>query len=175
MSIIRPAVKRSPGPRSRYPRPPYLRSPYLERRRPTRILIGLLAVSAGAVALLPAISSAGSPKGVHKLVFKIDGQARQNVVGTGGIVVTARCPAEACTVVASAKAKSPSIHTGKVRARVAAGGAERLTLPLGAKDGEKLRAALGAGKKPTLTVSATARDAYGAKVPLELTVTALQG
>ena len=132
-------------------------------------------MSAGAAALVPAISSAGSPKSVHKLVFKIDGQARQKVVGAGGIVVTARCPAEACTVVASAKGESPSIHTGKVRARVAGGGSQRMMLPLSAKDGEKLRAALAAGKKPALTVSAMARDGYGAKVPLELTVTALRG
>jgi hypothetical protein len=145
-------------------------------RRPSgRILIGLLAVSVGATALVPAISSAGSPKNVHKLVFKIDGQARQNVVGAGGIVVTARCPAEACTVVASAKADSPSVHTGTVRAHVLGGGSQRMMIPLGAKDGRKLRAALAAGKKPALTVRAMARDGYGAKVPLELTVTALRG
>jgi hypothetical protein len=145
------------------------------RRSSGRILIGLLAVSAGAVALVPAISSAGSPKNVHKLVFKIDGQARQNVVGAGGVVVTARCPAESCTVVASAKGKSPSVQTDQVRARVAGGGSQRMVLPLSAKDGGKLRAALAAGKKPALTVSAMARDGYGAKVPLELTVTALRG
>jgi len=164
MSIIRPAVKRSADWTS-----------YPLRRSPGRILIGLLTVSVGAAALVPAISSAGSPKGVHKLVFKIDGQARQAVVSAGGIVVTARCPAEACTVVASAKGKSPSVHTGKVRSHVTAGGSQRMMLPLGAKDGQKLRAALAAGKKPALTVSAMARDAYGAKVPLELTVTALRG
>jgi hypothetical protein len=145
------------------------------RRRPGRILIGLLAVSVGAAAVVPAISSAGSPKNAHKLVFKIDGQARQDVVGAGGIVVTARCPAEACTVVASAKAKSPSVQTGKVRAHVAGGGSQRMMIPLGAKDGEKLRAALAAGRKPALTVSAMARDDYGAKVPLELTIEALRG
>jgi hypothetical protein len=145
------------------------------RRRPGLILIGLLAVSVGSAALVPAISSAGSPKNVHKLVFRIDGQARQNVVGAGGIVVTARCPAEACTVVASAKAESPSVHTGKVRAQVAGGRSQRMMIPLGARAGEKLRAALTAGKKPALTVSAMARDGYGAKVPLELTVTALRG
>jgi hypothetical protein len=145
------------------------------RRRPGRILIGLLAVSVGTAALVPPISSAGSPKNVHKLVFKIDGRARQDVVGAGGIVVMARCPAEACTVVASAKAESPSVHTGKVRAHVPGGGSQRMMIPLGATDGAKLRAALAAGKRPTLTVSAMARDGYGAKVPLVLTVTALGG
>jgi hypothetical protein len=165
MSINRPVVKRSPDPRS----------PHLLRRRPGRILIGVLAITAGAAALIPAISSAGAPHGTHKLVFKIDGQARQNVVGAGGIVVTVRCPAEACTVVASAKSTSPQVSTGNVRARVAGGGSARMMIPLSAKDGEELRAALAAGKKPTLVVSAMARDGYGAKVPLELTVTALRG
>ncbi len=47
-----------------------------------------------------------------------------------------------------------------------------MMLPLSAKDGAKLEAALAAGKKPVLTVSAMARDGYGAKVPLELKVTA---
>ncbi len=97
------------------------------------------------------------------------------MVGAGGIVVTVRCPAEACTVIASAKSSSPQVSTGKVRARVAGGGSARMMLPLGAKDGAKLQAALAAGKKPKLTVSATASDGYGAKVPLELTVTALRG
>ena len=165
MSINRPAVKRSPDPRSRHPL----------RRRPGRILIDLLAISAGAAALIPAISSAGATHGTHKLVFRIDGQARQNVVDAGGIVLTAECPAEACTVVASAKATSPRVSTGNVRARVAGGGSARMMLPLSAKDGEKLRAALASGQTPALTVSAMARDAYGAKVPLELTVTALRG
>jgi hypothetical protein len=165
MSINRPAVKRSP----------VLQYPHLLRRRPGRILIGLLAMTAGAAALIPASSSAGAPHGTHKLVFKIDGQARQKVVGAGGIVVTAQCPAEACTVIASAKATSPLVNTGKVRARVAGGGSARMMLPLSAKDGQKLRAALAAGKKPALTVSAMARDGYGAKVPLKLTVTALRG
>jgi hypothetical protein len=165
MSINRPAVKRSPDPQS----------PHLLRRRPSRILIGVMAMTVGAAALIPAISSAGATHGTHKLVFKIDGQARQNVVGAGGIVLKAECPAEACTVVASAKSKSPQVDTGSVRVRVTGGGSARMMLPLSAKDGEKLRAALAAGKKPVLTVSAMARDGYGAKVPLELTVTALRG
>src|ERR1700750_1116643 len=109
MLIIRQAVKRSPSMRPSGLRSPDPGSPPLVRRCPGRILIGLLAVSVGAAALVPAISSAGSTKNVHKLVFKIDGQARQDVVGAGGIVVTARCPVEACTVVASAQAESPSV------------------------------------------------------------------
>lgn len=156
MSINRPAVKRSP----------VQNSPHLSRRHPGRILIGALAMTVGAAALIPAISTAGAPHGTHKLVFKIDGQARQNVVGAGGIVVTAQCPAEACTVIASAKATSPQVNTGKVRARVTGGGSARMMLRFSAGDGAKLRAALAAGRKPALTVSAMARDGYGAKVPL---------
>ena len=152
-----------------------MNSPRLLRRRPGRILIGALAITAGAAALIPAISTAGAPHGTHKLVFKIDGQARQNVLDAGGIVVTVRCPAEACTVIASAKATSPQVNTGKVRARVTGGGSARMMLPFSAKDGQMLQVALAAGKKLALTVSATARDGYGAKVPLELTVTALRG
>jgi hypothetical protein len=165
MSINRPAVKRSPD----------LKSLHLVRRHSGRILIGVVAMTAGTAALIPAISSAGAPHETHKLVFKIDGQAHQNVVGAGGVVVTAQCPAEACTVVASAKSESPQVSTSKVRVRVTGGGSARMMLPLSTKDGEKLQAALASGKKPTLTVSAMARDGYGAKVPLELTVTALQG
>jgi hypothetical protein len=164
MSIIRPVLKRSAE-----------RTPYPVRRNPGRILIGLLAIAAGVAALVPAISSAGSPHGTHKLVFRIDGQARQDVVDAGGIVVTASCPTESCTVVASAKAKRPSVHTGKVRMRVSGGGSQRMMLPLGAKDAEKLGVALAAGEKPALTVNATARDGYGAEVPLKMTVTALRG
>jgi hypothetical protein len=165
MSINRPAVKRSPDPRS----------PRLFRRRPGRILIGVVAMTVGVAALIPAISSAGAMHGNHKLVFKINGQARQNVVGAGGIAVTVECPAEACTVVASAKSTSPRVSTGRVRTRVAGGGSARMMLPLSANDGEKLQSALAAGKKPTLIVTAMARDGYGAEVPLELTVTALRG
>ncbi|MFT3862857.1 MAG: hypothetical protein QM729_01190 [Solirubrobacterales bacterium] len=146
MPNIRPALKRSRG----------------------RILIGLLTLTATTVALAPATATAAPEK--HDLVFKISGQARQNVVGAHGIVITARCPTEACTVVAAASSKSPSIHTGKVRARVAAGGSERLTLPLGKKGGAKLEAALAAGKSPTFTVQITAKDAFGVRVPLSLQV-----
>lgn len=142
--------------------------PVLKRRR-HGFLIGVLAVTAGAAALAPVASSTAAPGG-HDLVFRISGPAHQDVVGAGAIVFSARCPADACTIVASAKSASPSIASGKVRARIAAGGKERITVPLGARATAKLQAALEAGKSPTLTVRATARDAFGAKVPLELKV-----
>ncbi|HEX4753845.1 MAG TPA: hypothetical protein VH268_13165, partial [Solirubrobacterales bacterium] len=141
-----------------------------ERPRRGRKVIALLTVAATAAALVPAASSAHRGSGRHHLVFKLAGPAHQNVIGTHGIVISVRCPAEACTVVASATSSSPSIHTAKVRIRVAAGGTERLTLPLSTRDSGKLKAALEAGKKPSLTVKATAKDGFGSKVPLSLRV-----
>jgi hypothetical protein len=138
----------------------------LLRPRRGRILIGLLAATATAAALVPIAQA----KARHDLVFKVSGSARQNVVGTHSIVISVHCPAEACTVVASATSTSSSVHTGKVHAKVGAGGTKRITLPLDSRDNAKLKAALEAGKAPTLTVHATAHDAFGGKVPLTLTV-----
>jgi hypothetical protein len=140
------------------------------RPRRGRKVIGLLAVTALSAALVPAASSAHRGSGRHNLVFKVTGSSHQNVIGTHGIVISVRCPAEACTVVASATSTSPSIHTTTVRAHVAAGGAGRLTLPLSTRDSGKLKAALEAGKAPILTVKATAKDGFASKVPLSLQV-----
>jgi hypothetical protein len=136
------------------------------RPRRGRILIGLLAVTATVAALVPIAQA----RAHHDLVFKVGGSSRQNVIGSHGIVISVHCPAEACTVVASAAGTSPAVHTGKVHAKVAAGGTKRITLPLDTRDGAKLKAALEAGKAPTLTVRATAHDSFGGKVPLSLTV-----
>jgi hypothetical protein len=145
-----------------------IRPPMKPRRG--RKVIGLLAVTALSAALIPAASSAHRGSGRHNLVFRVTGSAHQDVIDAHGIVISVRCPAEACTVVASATSASPSIHTGKFHAHVAAGGAERLTLPLSTRDSGKLKAALEAGKAPTLTVKATAKDGFGSEVPLSLQV-----
>ncbi len=147
MSIIRPPVKRRPG----------------------RMIVGLLAVTTAGAAFLPAVPSAQA-KARHHLVFKVAGKGRQDVIGTEGIVITARCPTEACIVVASARSRRPALRTGRVRARVAAGGSERIVLPLTAREDAKLRAAVEAGKSPSLTVRATAKDGFGSEVPLKLTI-----
>jgi hypothetical protein len=145
----------------------------LQRPRRGRKVIGLLAVTATAAAFVP-IASSAQAQGHHNLVFKVAGAAHQNVIDAHGIVISVRCPAEACTVVASATSSSPSVHTGKIRAHVAAGGTERLTLPISPRDSGKLKAALEAGKAPTLTVKATAKDGFGSEVPLSLQVMPVQ-
>lgn len=149
MSIIRPLLR-------------------LPRRR---ILIGLTA--AAATALVPAVSTAGAP--AHHLVFRLSGPGRQDVVGAGAIKIRAVCPAEACTVVAAAKSKNPSLHTAKARAQIAAGSAETLLLPLPPKQASKLKAALESGRSPTFTVKATARGDAGTHVPLSIRVKPLDG
>jgi hypothetical protein len=135
------------------------------------ILIGLtVALSLLAAALVPAGAGAGQKSGAHHLVFRLSGAADQDVVGSGAVKVRVRCPAEACTVVASATAKSPSIHSSTVRARVPAGGSRELTIAVSARQGAKLAAARKAGKAPTLTVHATAKDEAGNTVPLVFAV-----
>jgi hypothetical protein len=146
MSIIRPAL----------------------RLRPRRILIALTATITAA-ALLPMAAGAGGP-GPHHLVFRLSGAARQDVIQSGSIRIEAHCPADACTVAASAISKSPSIRTAEVHAHVPAGATESISLPLASRDRGKLRAAFEAGHAPTLTVKATAHDAAGNHVPLSITV-----
>jgi hypothetical protein len=142
----------------------------LPRLRPRRVFIGLVAVTAAA-ALLPAASAAGPT--THHLVFRLSGPDRQDVLGAGAIKVRAHCPAEACTVVASAAGENPSLHTAKARANIPAGAAETIRLPLPPKQAAKLEAALKAGRHPTFTVKATAHDNSGAHVPLSIKVQAL--
>jgi hypothetical protein len=144
MSIIRPPVKRRSG----------------------RILTGLAAAAIAAAALAPAATSATQ----HHLVFKLSGSSHQNMVDAEAIVIAAHCPTEACTVVAAATSTSPSIHTARVRAHVPAGTTEQLLLPLAPRQSAKLKAAVKAGKPPTLTVHATAHDSAGNNVPLTLLV-----
>jgi hypothetical protein len=146
MSIIRPAL----------------------RLRPRRILTALAATIALA-ALIPMAAGAGGPK-VHRLVFNLSGSFRQDVIGAGVIKIRARCPTEACTVVAQATSKSPSFRTAKVHAHVPAGSAESIFLPLAPRDRGKLKAAFKAGHSPTLTVKATAHDVVGTEVPLSIKV-----
>jgi hypothetical protein len=135
------------------------------RQRRERILIGL-ALIATAAAIFPAASAAGR----HHLVFRLTGPSHQNIVATEAVVISVGCPTEACTVVASAGAKSPSVHTGTVRSHLAGGSTEQLTLPLAPAQGAKLAAARNAGKSPTLTVHAAARDSAGNRVHLTLLV-----
>lgn len=140
------------------------------RPRRGRTLICLLVAATTATAALAPVASNAQAKGRHDLVFKVTGASRQNVIGAHAIVISVRCPVEACNVVASATSSSPSVHTGNLRIQVPAGGSERLTLPLSPRNCAKLKAALEAGKSPTLTVDATAHDPFGGKVPLSIKV-----
>jgi hypothetical protein len=129
----------------------------------------LIALSAGiaAAALVPA--AAAAPQ-THHLEFHLSGPSPQDIVGTASIKVRARCPTEACIVVASATSEHPAVHTGNARASLRAGGATTLNLPLAPRQRGKLKAALKAGHIPTFIVSATARDRAGTKVPLTIKV-----
>jgi hypothetical protein len=136
------------------------------RPRRARFLIGLGA----AIALLALVPVASSAQGHHHLVFQLTGPSHQDIVDAGAITVALHCPAEACTVVASATSVSPAVQAMSVRTRLPAGTTKQLTLPLAPRQTAKLKAAAKAGKSPTLTVHATARDASGNSVPLTLQV-----
>jgi hypothetical protein len=138
------------------------------RRRPV-----LIALSAGilAAALVPA--AAAAPRANH-LKFHLSGPSPQDIVGSEAIRVRASCPSEACTVTATATSEHPSVHTGSARVSVRAGGAATLNLPLAPRQRGKLKAALEAGRSPTFTVNATARDHAGTKVPLTIQVRSLK-
>jgi hypothetical protein len=135
------------------------------------ILIGLAVIAA---ALLPAVAGAGGTKGGHHLEFRLSAGRHQDIVGERAILIRARCLGEACTVVASAESKSPSLHTGRARIQIAAGAAKILSLPLAPRQRGKLKAALEAGRSPAFTVEATAHDHAGTRVPLSIEVRALK-
>jgi hypothetical protein len=140
----------------------------LQRLSRGPILIGLAVIALAA--LLPAAAGAGS--NAHHLEFRLSALPHQDVVGESAIAVRVRCLSEPCTVVASAKSKNPSLHTGTARTQIAAGEAETLSLPLAPRQRGKLKAALEAGRSPTFTVTATAHDQAGTRIPLSITVEA---
>jgi len=147
-----------------------------QRLHLARVLIGL-AASAAVAGLLPAAAGAGGPQGgstSHHLEFRLSGRDHQDVLGVGAILINARCPTEACAVVAKATSESPSIQSGTVHAHLAAGQAKRISVPLARRQRGKLKAALKAGKTPILTVEATARDNSGNRIPLSLEVRAFK-
>jgi hypothetical protein len=139
----------------------------LQRLSRGPILIGLALIVA---ALLPTAAGAGA--NAHHLEFRLSALPHQDMVGESAIQVRVRCLSEPCTVVASATSKSPSIHSGTARAQLAVGEADTLSLPLAPRQRGKLKAALEAGRSPTFTVSATAHDQAGTRIPLSITVQA---
>lgn len=137
------------------------------RARSASILVGLAVVASAA--LLPTAEGAGTTPG-HHLEFRLFGPTHQNVVAAGAIEVRGRCPAEACTVVASATSANPSIQTETARTHIPAGSAETISLSLSRRQKGKLKAALEAGHRPIFTVKAVARGKAGTRVPLALKV-----
>lgn len=141
----------------------------LPLRRPRGpILIGLALIALAA--LLPA-AAIGGTKGAH-LEFRLSALPHQDMVGESAIEVRARCLSEPCSVVASAKSKNPSLHTGQARVTIAAGEAKTLSLPLPKQQRAKLKAALNSGRSPIFTVKATAHDQAGTHIPLSIQVEA---
>lgn len=143
--------------------------PLIQRLSRRPILIGLTA--AIALAALPAAAGAGGSNG-HHLEFRLSGPAHQDMVGESAILIGARCTGEPCTVVASAKSKNPSLHSGVARAKIAGGTADTIVLPLPRRQRGKLKATLEAGRSPTFTVKATAHDHAGTHIPLSFEVQA---
>jgi hypothetical protein len=135
-----------------------------QRLRRGAILIGLAAL------LLPAAAGAG-PKGNH-LEFRLSSPEHQDMVGERAILIRARCIGEPCAIVASARSKTPSLHTGKARATIGAGEAETLSLPLSKQQRGKLNTAHEAGRSPIFTVEAIAHDHAGTRIPLTVEVKA---
>ncbi len=126
-----------------------------------------------AVVLLPAAAGAGGTKS-HQFEFRLSSPEHQDMVGESAILIRARCIGEPCTVVASAKSKDPALHSGSTTARIAAGEAETISLPLAPRQRGKLKAALEAGRSPTFIVKATAHDSAGTHVPLSIEVHAIK-
>jgi hypothetical protein len=147
-----------------------------QRLHLARVVIAL-AASVAVAGLIPAAAGARGPQGSskgHHLEFRLSGRDHQDILREGAIVINARCPTEACTVVAQATSRTPAIHTATVHARVGAGKAASISLPLAKRQRGKLKAALRAGKSPTLTVKAIARDHAGNKIPLSFEVRAFK-
>jgi hypothetical protein len=139
----------------------------LQRLSRGPILIGLALIAA---ALLPAAAGAGA--NAHHLEFRLSALPHQDLVGESAIQVRVRCLSEPCTVVASGKSKNPALHTGTTRAQLAAGEADTLSLSLAPRQRGKLKAALEAGRSPLFTITATAHDQSGTRIPLSITVEA---
>jgi Ca2+-binding RTX toxin-like protein len=114
--------------------------------------------------------------------FDLTANGKQRVVRRRGVVVTASCPLEACSVSATASgtlrsskgagAKPVKLALEPAAATLAAGVAQALALKLSPKARRKLKAGLRGGGKAKLSVSATATDAAANAATRELTVKA---
>jgi Ca2+-binding RTX toxin-like protein len=116
----------------------------------------------------------------NEIAFKLAGKAKQRVLKQKGVVVRVRCPLEDCTATASGKGKVPrprrspraKLNLKPVTETLAAGVAEKVKLRLKKKQRRAIAAALRAGKKPRVKVSASVIDGAGNAATDKLTVTA---
>ena len=112
--------------------------------------------------------------------FDLTGKARQRVVKQGGVVAKASCPLEDCTAIAGGTAKVPKpkrsplakFNLRPVTEQVSAGVTEKVELPIAKRRLRAVKAALRAGKKPMIKVTASVTDAAGNAATDSLVVTA---
>lgn len=105
------------------------------------------------------------------VVVELSAKKAQKIVRQRGVVVTASCPQEACSAVATGRGnvrKPPASRDPLVKLRpravtreLAAGVPQRIKLKLRKPQLRLVRAALATGKRPKLRVTATATDAVG--------------
>jgi hypothetical protein len=117
--------------------------------------------------------TAGGPND-KELTFSLRGSRAQRVLRQKGVVVTATCPAETCSLVASASGRLPRAKARRaaltqlairpVVAQVAAGAPKRLKLRLDRAQLRALRTVLKARKRVKLTVTVLAGDVAGNRV-----------
>lgn len=115
-------------------------------------------------------SNSGSTPTPPALAFRLQGHRKQRLLAQRGIVVKLFCPQQNCTVEIGAKGKLANVKM--VKKHVVAGKAKALKLPLSRKQREAIAAALAAGRKPKLKVSAVAAGAAGTSVKRALVVVA---
>jgi len=98
-------------------------------------------------------------------VLRLSGARRQRALHAGAIVLTVRCPAEPCTIAATATIVLPRARRALkivLRPRALAAGTDlRLRLAPGAVARERIRAALRSRPSVTAGVRVTAIDAAG--------------
>ena len=108
----------------------------------------------------------GGPNGPTSdttLTFRFTAKARQRLGKRGIVKASMLCPDEACTGDVSSKLTigRTARRASHTTTRVAAGTAKVVKLKLGARNLRRARAALHAGRRVTVRVTAVARDAAG--------------
>ena len=119
----------------------------------------------------PGPAPAAGPDGVLEL--SLGGRRAQRVLRQRAVVVTARCPAEACTITATGRiaARRLSLRPRSARASLAAGERRTLRLRLTRRQLARVRAALRRGRRVRARVAVGAIDATGTPVTKRRSIT----